>query len=86
LGQLSAGVGKQILQSKGTLKLSARDIFHTIGNSGLTTLYSANEYFRLNRDTRVVTLSFAYRFGKAGKETRKSNGGADEEMKRMNGN
>ncbi|MFT3826661.1 MAG: TonB-dependent receptor [Chitinophagaceae bacterium] len=82
-GQIAAGVSKQILQNKGTLKFTIRDIFYSQAMKGLTTFQQASEYFKLTRDTRVATLAFTYRFGKATKSTRRSNGGASDEIKRV---
>jgi len=81
-GQLSGGVSKGILKKKGTLKLSYRDIFYTNAMEGLTSFPKAMEYFRLKRDTRVVTLALTWRFGKMFKVTRHQDG-ADEERERI---
>ena len=82
-GQVSAGVSKQILNSKGTLRLSGRDIFYTQVMAGLTHFESVIEYFSLKRDSRVVTLSFTYRFGKVIKQPKRSGGGATDEINRV---
>ena len=50
---------------------------------GLTQFQQANEYFKLKRDTRVVTLGFTYRFGKTFKSAPKRSGGASDEMERV---
>lgn len=83
VGQISAGVSKQVFNNKGTLKFTVRDIFYTQAMKGLTTFQRADEYFKLTRDTRVATLAFTYRFGKAAKSTRRSNGGANDEIRRV---
>lgn len=75
-GQASAGISKQVLKNKGSIKLTARDMFYSQTMEGLTHFQSVNEYFKLKRDTRVVTLSFTYRFGKAIKTQARSNTGA----------
>lgn len=86
-GQVSAGLSKQILKNKGTLKFTVRDIFYTQVMAGLTHFETVNEYFSFKRDTRVATLSFTYRFGKALKQTVKRSNGAEDEMNRVgNGN
>lgn len=82
-GQVSAGLSKQILKSKGTLRLTARDIFYTQVMAGLTHFESVIEYFSLKRDTRVVTISFTYRFGKVIKQPKRSGGGATDEINRV---
>ena len=85
-GQLSLGVSKTVLKSKGTVRLAARDLFHTQWMKGFTYFDSATEYFEMFRDTRVVTLSFTYRFGKAFKTSRRSSGAASDEMQRVGTN
>lgn len=82
-GQLSVGVGKTIMKSKGTIKLAARDIFYTQLMKGFTYFTHATEYFKLTRDTRVLNLSFTYRFGKTFKTQRRSAGAASEEIQRV---
>ncbi|RDC56689.1 TonB-dependent receptor [Pedobacter chinensis] len=81
-GQLSAGLSQSILKGKGSLKLSARDIFYTQAMEGLTDFPGANEYFTLTRDSRVVNLAFTYRFGKPLKAVKRSTGGAADEINR----
>jgi iron complex outermembrane receptor protein len=82
-GQVSLGVGKQVMNKKGTLRLSARDIFYTNAMEGLTQFPNATEYFILKRDSRVVTLSFTYRFGKAYKTTKRTDNSAADEIQRV---
>jgi hypothetical protein len=81
-GQVSAGIAKTILKGKGSLKLSARDIFYTQSMEGLTDFPNANEYFILWRDSQVINLGFTYRFGKPLKAAKRSSGGAKEEINR----
>ncbi|HJP62011.1 MAG TPA: outer membrane beta-barrel protein, partial [Mucilaginibacter sp.] len=82
-GQLSVGVSKPILNKKATLKLTARDILYTNAMEGLTQFPNATEYFKLKRDSRVVTLSFTYRFGKAYKTGKRTEGSATDEADRV---
>ena len=82
-GQVSVGVSRQILKKKPTWKISAKDIFYTQAMEGLTQFDRATEYFILKRDSRVVNISFAYRFGKAYKTTRRSGGSAGDEAERV---
>jgi len=77
-GQIMAGVAKQVLNNKGSLKLSFRDIFYTQAMKGDTDFENAFEYFKLTRDTRVLTLAFTYRFGKSFKTVPKRTGASDE--------
>ncbi len=82
-GQLSLGVSRQVLKKKGTLKFSARDIFYTNAMEGLTQFDKATEYFILRRDSRVLNLSFTYRFGKAYKTIKRTGGSAGDEIERV---
>jgi iron complex outermembrane recepter protein len=88
LGQLNAGVQKQVLKNKGTIKLNVRDMFRTMRPHGEINIQSTDASFNQTRDSRVVTLSLAYRFGKPlkGVKSRKSGGSADEQSRIKNGN
>jgi hypothetical protein len=86
-GELDLGVSKQILKSKGTLRLSIRDITYFQNYSGYSTFQNAYEPFEVKWDSRVVRLSFSWRFGKAMKPVKRSEGGATDEINRAgNGN
>ena len=50
---------------------------------GLTQFDKATEYFILRRDSRVLNLSFTYRFGKAYKTIKRTGGSAGDEMERV---
>ncbi len=82
-GQLSLGVSKPVFKKQGTLKLSFRDIFYTNAMEGLTQFNKATEYFIVRRDSRVISVAFTYRFGKAYKTNRRNSGSADDEMERV---
>lgn len=83
-GQVSFGIAKQVLQNKGTVRFTFRDIFYTQTMAGWTHFESVLEYFKLLRDTRVATIGFTWRFGKAVKGVARRNGGAaDDEMNRV---
>lgn len=83
-GQVAAGVSKQILKSKGSLKLNIRDIFFTQVIKGDIRYGNVREHFVQKHDTRVVNLAFTWCFGKQFKEnSRRSNGGSAEEQRRV---
>ena len=86
MGQLNAGVQKQVLKKKGTVKLAVRDILLTMVPQGDIKFQNTEAYFKNYRDSRVATLSFNYRFGKPikGIKSRKT-GGAGEEQNRIKG-
>ena len=81
LGQISAGVQKQLLKNKASLKLSVRDIFNTQRPEGNINFQNTEAKFSQTGDNRVATLSFSYRFGKPikGIQKRKTGGAADEQ-------
>ncbi len=81
-GQLGAGVSRQVLKNKGTIRLSFRDIFYTQAMEGLTQFKQSDEYFIIKRDSRVVTIGFTYRFGKSFNAMPKRSNQASEEMER----
>jgi hypothetical protein len=83
-GQLSFGIAKQVLKNKGTIKLTARDLLYTQKMEGFTNFRQSTEYFIIKRDTRAVSTSFTYRFGKQYKSQTRTPGGAEDEMRRVN--
>lgn len=83
-GQVAAGVSKQVFKGKGSVKLSARDIFRTIIIDGQIDYGNVVEHFIQSHESRVVNVAFTYRFGKQMKETgRRNTGGASEEQNRV---
>jgi hypothetical protein len=84
LGQVNVGVQKQVLKSKGTLKLNIRDIFYTMPVTGEINFQRTAATFAQQGDSRVATISFVYRFGKPikGVQNRKT-GGAGTEQNRV---
>jgi iron complex outermembrane receptor protein len=84
-GQISAGLSKGVLNKKGTLKLSYRDILYTGAMEGFTSFPDATEYFKLKRDSRVLNLSFTYRFGRSYKVNKHQDGATEEKERVQNG-
>jgi hypothetical protein len=64
MGALTAGVSKQVLKTKGSVKMTVRDIFHTQPAEGDINFKSTEAHFKSNWDSRQVSLTFTYRFGK----------------------
>jgi iron complex outermembrane receptor protein len=85
-GELNAGVSKQILKNKGTLRLNVRDITYFQNYNGFSTFENAYEPFTVKWDSRVIRLSFSWRFGKAMKPIQRSEGGAADEINRAGAN
>jgi iron complex outermembrane receptor protein len=86
MGQMAAGVSKQVLKGKGTVKLNVRDIFYTQIPHGDINFKKTEARFRNTRDTRVANVTFTYRFGKPIKSTngQRKKGGASDEQNRVN--
>jgi len=86
MGQFNAGVQKQILKKKATLKLNIRDMLNTSQARGYINFEQTNATFRQQRDNRVLTVSFSYRFGKPLKNIQKrKTGGSQDEQNRIKG-
>jgi len=83
-GLLSAGIQKNILKNKGTIKLNMADVFHAATKA--TNAYRDYvETFAVWRDTRVLNIAFTYRFGNNKvAAARRMSGGAEDEKKRAN--
>ncbi|RYY71868.1 MAG: TonB-dependent receptor [Chitinophagaceae bacterium] len=80
---LSAGVQKNILQNKGTLRLNITDIFWTNLPKAVITYDNYIEKWHAQRESRVANVSFSYRFGKKTvPAARKRTTGSEEERQR----
>ncbi|MFN2457667.1 MAG: TonB-dependent receptor domain-containing protein [Chitinophagaceae bacterium] len=81
LGQVSAGVSKQIMKNNGTLRLNVRDIFYTQRFRGVSKYSNIDAAFQERSDSRVVNVGFTYRFskGKVNTQKRKNGSTADEQ-------
>ena len=81
MGALSAGVSKQVLKGKGSVRLNVRDIFYTQMPKGQINFKSTEASFVNKRDSRVANLTFTYRFGKPlnGNGQRKKGSATDEQ-------
>lgn len=86
LGQLNAGVQKQVLKNKGTLKLNVNDVLNTRSPRGEINFQNTEAKFNQTADNRTVTVAFSYRFGKPIKGVQKrKTGGAGDESGRVKG-
>ena len=85
LGQMAAGVSKQVMKGKGSIRFNMRDILYTNWAKGNINFQRTEAYFENRRDTRVGTISFTYRFGKPMKDQQapRRNGGAGDEQSRV---
>jgi len=81
--QLTAGIQKNILKNKGSIKLNMADIFHTAVARGNTNFSDYYESFVTKKETCVASISFTYRLGKRTIDAaRKRSGGAEQEKNR----
>jgi iron complex outermembrane recepter protein len=85
MGQTSAGISKQVMNGKGSVRLNVRDIFYTNSVKGSINFQSTQATFENKRDSRVAGISFTYRFGKPikGPQNNRKKGGADDEQNRV---
>ncbi|MBL7748973.1 MAG: TonB-dependent receptor family protein, partial [Chitinophagaceae bacterium] len=82
-GEMGAGISKQVLKGRGTLRLTIRDMFYTQNYSGYSRFQNSDEPFEIQWDSRVARITFNWRFGKAMKPVKRSGGGATEETERV---
>jgi outer membrane receptor protein involved in Fe transport len=81
--QVNIGIQKKVLNNKGAIKLSARDIFRSNFSAGdITNLGNANATYRNDNANRNVILGFSYNFGSSAKNQRKRDTGAEAEAGR----
>jgi hypothetical protein len=80
MGAVNAGISKQVLQKKGTVKLGIRDIFFTQQFSGYARYSDVDVDIHSRRDSRQFNITFTYRFGKSNikPERRRSSSASDE--------
>ncbi len=81
---LNAGLQKQILKKKGTIKLNVNDIFRTQRFRGTYEMANRDLGLRTGWDSRQVRLTFSYRFGNTNvKEARNRKTGLEDELNRV---
>jgi outer membrane receptor protein involved in Fe transport len=86
-GMIAAGVSKEILKKKGTIRFNVRDIFWTQRFRGVSKYSNIDASFRETNDSRVVNIGFTYRFskGKMGQNVRRRASSASDEQSRVGG-
>ncbi len=84
MGGLHIGFTKQVLKNKGMIRLVVRDVLYTQIFRGYSKYQNVDVTIRQNRDSRVVNLSFTYRFSKGKTVAQRKRGGANEEQNRVN--
>lgn len=80
---VNAGISKQILEKRATIKLTLNDVFNTDRGRNHASYQNIDLSEVNKRDTRIVRLNFSYRFGKSTiKSANKRNTGNDDERRR----
>jgi outer membrane receptor protein involved in Fe transport len=86
MGMFSLGAGKQILKTKGTVRLNIRDPFWLMKFRGTTDMETFVTNIQSKWDNRRFIISFVYRFGKpmGQQPQRKRSSSAQDELNRVN--
>ena len=83
LWSIDAGLQKQVMKGKGTIKASLSDVFRTLRFSGVSDFAGQRSDLTSRWESRQFKLNFVYRFGSnLVKAARQRATGADDEMKR----
>lgn len=81
--QVNIGLQKKVLNNKGAIKLSARDIFRGNFSAGeITNLGNIKATYRNDNANRNVVIGFSYNFGSKPQSQRKRETGAETEAGR----
>jgi iron complex outermembrane recepter protein len=84
IGTVRAGLSKKILKDKGSLKLNISDVFYTNQVQGqIRNIANASASWLSYTDSRVVTLSFSYRFSKGENLELRDFGASETEKNRV---
>ncbi len=82
-GAVNISVQKAFKNKRSNLKLSATDVFFNAQFAGSSTYANYREQYHVSRNSRVVSLSFSYKYGKSSvPKIRQRNTGADDEKQR----
>lgn len=78
-----AGISKQVMKGRATVKASMSDIFHTLKFRATADFAGQTTKFSFRQESRQFKLNFNFRFGNNGvKPARQRVSGAEEELKR----
>jgi hypothetical protein len=85
IGFVSGGLSQQIFKNKGTIRFTARDMFHTQRIKGRTRYGNVDLTMAQVGETQVFTLGFTYNFSKGKKiaPVKRSAGSASDEQNRI---
>jgi iron complex outermembrane receptor protein len=83
LFSIDAGLQKQVLKGRGTIRTSVSDLFHTMKFRARSDFAGQTTKFTSRWESRQFKLNFTLRFGNNGvKPARQRAGGAEDELKR----
>ncbi len=80
-GQVSAGIAKQLLNNKASIKFNVRDIFYTQNPKEIQNFQDVQSTLKISKDTRVFNIAFVYRFGASIKSKPASSLPTDEQQR-----
>ena len=85
IAQVNAGLSKQVLNNKGSIRLNFKDIFAGSVFKGYSKYSNVDATFKNVNDNRTAGISFTYRFnkGKLKASGSRKNGGAGDEQNRV---
>ncbi|HTE27263.1 TonB-dependent receptor [Flavitalea sp.] len=85
VGFIGAGISQQIFKGKGTIRLTARDIFYTQKFRGVARYGNVDVELKQVAETQVVSIGFSYNFSKGKKiaPVKRTAGSANEEQGRI---
>lgn len=84
IGSMRAGIATKVFKDQGTLKLNISDAFYTNQVEGqIRNIQNAKAGWFSYLDSRVVTLSFSYRFSKGNNLKIRQSGGSETEQSRV---
>lgn len=84
LWSVDAGMSKQVLKGKGTIKVAVSDVFHSLKFTGTSVFAGQSTTISSRWESQQFKLNFNFRFGSSlVKAAKQKTGGAEEEMKRV---
>jgi hypothetical protein len=85
LWAVNAGVQKKVLNNKGTIRASFRDVFHTLNPAGvITNIPGSTAAYHNTANTQAFVVAFTWNFGKSYKTgNRRNTNSAEDEQNRI---